>query len=665
MITDIRKYTFLVYHNDYDKLLNALREAGVVHISQKRKITEGSSVDKELKLLKRYRSAIKHISSLAPGAVPAGSDIKPEAALEGFEQLLKNIDEARQQIEVLKPEAEKASPWGEFDRSSIEKLGSEGWEVKLYSCSEKRFDSRWEEEYTIEIISSSRGRLYFAIVHRSGEEPDIQADPEKMPVRTAGLVNAEMEALQNGIEEKTSSLAEMAPAWLHALEKGNTSLINTVEYFETSSQADKYAEDNLYVLEGWVPVDDENKVTEVLQTLDCFSFVSLPEEGEKIPVILKNSKFAKLFEPIGKLYALPNYREMDLTPFFAPFFVLFFGMCLGDAGYGLLFLVGGFFLRKKVKKDFRPFVTLAQYFGVATIVLGMVSGTFFGMNLIDSGYTISQQSVVKMQDAGVPPNVITMLEDVKGVSFGSRKAFTEEVSAAIGETQLREYKTAILKSADSKLPFINSFRHLMLEPISMFYLALAIGGLQIIFGMVVKIFNITKYRGFKYSLSTIGWVLLVLTLVVFKGGPMLGYFEAEKTKLVSQILMGLSAVLILFFNSPGKNVFAQAGLGIWDAYGMITGMFGDLLSYIRLFALGISSSILGFVFNDISMQMASIPFVGWLLFIIMFIVGHSLNLGLATLGAFVHPMRLTFVEFYKNAGFSGGGIEYKPFKIKQ
>ena len=97
---------------------------------------------------------------------------------------------------------------------------------------------------------------------------------------------------------------------------------------------------------------------------------------------------------------------------------------------------------------------------------------------------------------------------------------------------------------------------------------------------------------------------------------------------------------------------------------MVTGVFGDLLSYIRLFALGISSAILGFVFNDISLQLLNIPYVGWLFFLILLLFGHSINLFLATLGGFIHPMRLTFVEFYKNAGFEGGGKEYKPFIIK-
>ena len=119
----------------------------------------------------------------------------------------------------------------------------------------------------------------------------------------------------------------------------------------------------------------------------------------------------------------------------------------------------------------------------------------------------------------------------------------------------------------------------------------------------------------------------------------------------------------MVLNKPGASVFSRIGGGLWDSYGMVTGLFGDLLSYIRLFALGISSAILGFVFNDISLQLLEVPWIGWLLFLIILVAGHSINLFLAVLGGFIHPMRLTFVEFYKNAGFEGGGKEYKPIII--
>lgn len=119
--------------------------------------------------------------------------------------------------------------------------------------------------------------------------------------------------------------------------------------------------------------------------------------------------------------------------------------------------------------------------------------------------------------------------------------------------------------------------------------------------------------------------------------------------------------MIFLFNSPKKNILINLGMGVWTLYNLVTGFFGDILSYIRLFALGVSSTILGIVVNAMAQQLAAVPVVGWLLFLVFMVLGHGLNLALGALAGFVHPMRLTFVEFYKNAGFEGPGLEYRPF----
>jgi V/A-type H+-transporting ATPase subunit I len=129
------------------------------------------------------------------------------------------------------------------------------------------------------------------------------------------------------------------------------------------------------------------------------------------------------------------------------------------------------------------------------------------------------------------------------------------------------------------------------------------------------------------------------------------------------IILGIAGLGIYIFNHPKRNVFVNIGAGLWDTYNMITGFAGDLLSYIRLFALGLSSAILGLVFNKLAMDLSpDIIVVKQLVFLIILIFGHGLNIFMSGLGSFVHPMRLTFVEFYKNAGFTGGGKEYKPFR---
>jgi V/A-type H+-transporting ATPase subunit I len=215
-----------------------------------------------------------------------------------------------------------------------------------------------------------------------------------------------------------------------------------------------------------------------------------------------------------------------------------------------------------------------------------------------------------------------------------------------------------------RVTWLTPFRELMFNSEKMFYFALVIGGLQIIYGMFIKTANIIRQYGFKYALSTIGWILLILGSVIMYAVQ--NENNAGMVSILFYILLGISGILILFLNNPDKNLLINFGGGLWDVYSMVTGVMGDLLSYIRLFALGVSSAILGYVFNDLALQMSgSIPVLSQLIFVIILLVGHGLNIFMASLGAFVHPMRLTFVEFYKNAGFKGGGSSYDPFRRKE
>lgn len=128
-------------------------------------------------------------------------------------------------------------------------------------------------------------------------------------------------------------------------------------------------------------------------------------------------------------------------------------------------------------------------------------------------------------------------------------------------------------------------------------------------------------------------------------------------------LLAVAGVLIFFFNSPRKNLFVNVGAGLYNCYEMATGVVGDLVSYVRLFAIGLAGAIIAQVFNALSVGLSGdIPVLSWIVMAIILIIGHGLNIFVSALGAFVHPVRLTFVEFYKNAGFEGGGREFKPFR---
>ena len=129
------------------------------------------------------------------------------------------------------------------------------------------------------------------------------------------------------------------------------------------------------------------------------------------------------------------------------------------------------------------------------------------------------------------------------------------------------------------------------------------------------------------------------------------------------VILGVAAAMIFLYNSPGKNIFLNIGLGLWDSYNMATGLLGDVLSYVRLFALGLSGGILAGVFNSLAVGMSPDNVIaGPIVMVLIFVIGHAINIFMNVLGAMVHPMRLTFVEFFKNSGYEGGGKEYKPFK---
>jgi V/A-type H+-transporting ATPase subunit I len=193
----------------------------------------------------------------------------------------------------------------------------------------------------------------------------------------------------------------------------------------------------------------------------------------------------------------------------------------------------------------------------------------------------------------------------------------------------------------------------------MFALSLILGVIQIMFGMFLKVFNRIRQFGFIHALSTIGWVLLLLSVIVAYLFPAV----LAMGGIIHMVIIALSAILIFFFNSPGKNPLLNLGLGLYDTYNMATGLLGDVLSYVRLFALGLSGGILASVFNSLALGLKPDNVIaGSIVFLIIFLFGPAMNIFMTVLGAIIHPMRLTFVEFYKNAEFAGGGKKYNPFK---
>lgn len=193
-------------------------------------------------------------------------------------------------------------------------------------------------------------------------------------------------------------------------------------------------------------------------------------------------------------------------------------------------------------------------------------------------------------------------------------------------------------------------------------LAILVGIFHICLAMIIKTGQATKTKGFFNALGTWGWTLLIVGGVVVGGLALIGAIDKEMTKWIVIVIGALSALGIFFLNDLHRNPLLNVGSGLWETYNTATGLLGDILSYLRLYALGLAGAKLGEAFNAIGLQALGDGGFGWVFFILIVVVGHVLNVAMCVLGAFVHPLRLNFLEFFKNSGYEGTGRKYNPLK---
>lgn len=595
MVVPMEKLSLLIFYKDYRQFLEELREKGVVHVHEnKKRSAEDEKLKQKMFLIKRIGEMIRRLEKRAPEEVEENPDQEGLELLTFLEEQYKRVEQIDTQITSLEKEGQIYEPWGEFPKEEMRGLRDAGWDLRFFTVPDRKYLPQWEEQYNAFPIHQEKGQQYFVTVTPAGMSVQPEADAVVFPQASAEEIQQHIDRLK---EEKVSvshKINRIALRSMERLKTYRTNLYEDTDELKIEDASEKLVDDKVIALEGWVPAGIKENTADWLADKGVYYKFEEPADTDNPPILLKNNKFARLFEFIGELYSLPNYREIDLTPFFAPFFVLFFGFCLGDAGYGLLLLIGISIYKIWAKPKLKPILSLAQWLGAATVVMGIVSGTFFGIQLLEV-----------------------------------------------------------------QVPWVVKMRAMMLDSQQLFNLALIIGVVQIVFGMFLKVANLWRRYGLPAALSTIGWLILILGEGVCYGLSLKGY----DVKIPMYVVAGVAGSFIFLFNNLKRNIFINIGAGLWDTYNTATGLLGDTLSYIRLFALGISSAVLGLVFNDLAVNMSGdIPVVKQLVMLIILLFGHSVNLFMAGLGSFVHPMRLTFVEFYKNAGFEGGGKKYQPFR---
>ena len=603
MITKMKKLTFLVYHKEYDAFLNNLRDLGVVHIAEKQQgMADNSALQEKIRLSARLSATIKLLQNIkTEEKVTDDSETvlasKGMQILDEVDELLNHKSSLQQQILAYEKELAVLEPWGDFSPESIAKLRDSGYDIGFYISTEANFNEDWIEAYNAMVINRVASKVYFITFTKTNQEIDLDVERIKLPDRSYGQTQ---ELILNNKEEllrQEETLQNIARKDIPSLLAARKELNGEIEFDQVVLNTEPAAGEKLMLLQGWLPASEEDPIVAYLNSQSVYYDIKKPAPEDNVPIQLNNKGLFAWFEPICKLYMLPKYNELDLTPFFAPFFMLFFGLCLGDSGYGLFLLLGVTLYRllaKNIGQTMKPILSLVQLLAASTFFCGMLTGTFFGANFYDLDW-----------------------------------------------------------------PFIQRMKQaIAMDNNDMFQLSLLLGVIQILFGMILKAVNQAIQFGFKYAVGTIGWIILLVSVGLAAVLP--AVFPMGGT--AHLVILAIAGAMILFYNSPDKNIFINFGLGLWDSYNMVTGLLGDILSYVRLFALGLSGGILASVFNSLAVGMSPDNVIaGPIVMVLIFVIGHSINIFMNVLGAMVHPMRLTFVEFFKNSGYEGGGKEYKPF----
>ena len=622
MIEKMKKLTFLVTEKEYESFIASLRELGVVHVQQLQKGATSQELQDGMALEQRYKSALQALEIYAKTykemAVPQSvqESSSPIELLQHVEDLraeelnlLHNIDALQKNISILEP-------WGDFDPASVKHLSdASAQQIHFYRCSSKFFKREWVDKYFATPINEMDKRVFF--ITFSEETPDIQAEQIFLPEGTLSGYKAECKVEEEKLNAVRAELLYINANARKVLESGLIKVQNEISLSKVHLSDERVAGDVLRLMIGWVRADKTEALVEYLEKDKIYYEMEDPAYEDDVPVQITNGGYTSLFEPILRMYSLPNYHDIDPSFFFAPFFMLFFGLCLGDGGYGLLVFLGGAYLAWKGSDDVKSYGRLGIWLGLATMVCGLLMGTVFGIDLTKQDWAFL---------APVKPYFIN--DNGIGPIFGY-------------------------------------------SPMMVF--SVLIGLVQVLLGMVLKACKAWKNYGFGYAIGTFSWVLALLSAIALFGLPACGVALSQMLKYVLMAVIGISVIGIFLYNNPSayKNPITgpllNIGGGVWATYNMATGLLGDLLSYIRLFALGLTGGVLGGVFNMLAYDLtASMPwFVRWIPMVLILLAGHGITFALSMISAFVHPMRLTFVEFFKNANFEGGGKEYTPFQVKK
>ena len=584
-----------------EELLDKLRDLGVVHFAEK-KNADKACLDR-FNDLSRAEMALK---DYAPKAL--SSEILTDEEFEPiFEKVIKAID-LKKDLLAKKGNAiasmDKLTSWGDFVPEEVKALKNDGFDFHFYKMDKK----------TLELLSADQDIKYVSlspidktpVIAVLGElGANYAANEFVLPEKGLGELKDEIkdcDAKLKECEEIFTKAALEIPSFDDQMLKAQN-----VEEYSSMSNTAQY-EDSLVWLSGYIPETDLDSFKELASNEGfAYAICDPDEDDEQVPTKVKYNKLTRLMTPVFDILGtVPGYREYDISFWFLGFFTLFFAMIIGDAGYGLIFLLVAIALNVKGKK-LTDTVMLLYVLSVGTIVWGALTGTWFGL-----------EGAMK----------IPFLKNLVIPSFAN---YPEYFGVSTTEQQ----------NAIMKFCFI-------------------IGTVQLTLACIMNIRRKIKSKDLSLT-ADVGWLLAIDALYFVVLFLVIG----EKVNLIpvaAVVIAGFLLVVVFGGMAPGKSFAEGLKAGLGDAFTCFLNTisaFGNIMSYIRLFAVGMASLAIAQSFNNMAMG-----FNGPLVVVgaAIMIIGHALNLVMGLLSVVVHGVRLNLLEFSGQLGMEWSGIAYNPFK---
>ncbi len=649
----MKKLYLLAVRSRKEALLRELVQRGCVEFSEMEGDIQGTGMEGLLKredtklmtlrsqyaslthavdLLGKYAPVKSKLLSAAPEV--AGSVLLDDSGIAGALKIAAAIEGADDRIKRISAEesrqrslAESLEPWLDLDMP----LGMEGTaraNVLIGSFSSKvkldEVDSalaQASEEAELFRISADKSSQYVALVfirEALGNVQEVLRTYGFAPAGFSGFKGTARETLAAANQELAELAAEkescVAAIVGESVRRDDLKLASdrvSTQIAMAEAEGRLYGTDSVVMMEGWMPAEREEELARVFEKYDCAWDSREPEEDEypTVPVSLKNNKFSNALNMVTNMYSLPAYGSVDANPIMAPFFILFYGLMMADMGYGLIMIAAAIVAMAKIKPRGGSlcFCQLLLYGGISTLLMGALTGGFFG----DAPYQLVHMFNPASTWEGLP-YLFSPVNDSTLVLYG----------------------------------------------------AMVLGVLHLNTGMVVS-FVLKCRRGHVVD----GLFEEVPLWIILVGGVMMGLKLLGVTDAlfgIGKIVLIAGAVLLLVGSARGAKGFGIIGAAFGCIYNTVTGWFGDILSYSRIMALMLAGGVVAQVFNTIAAMPATssgVNAVTIIVFILIFLIGHGLNFALNLLGCFVHDLRLQCLEFFGKF-YEDGGKPFQPLGFK-